>query len=237
MGYNNTMTTPQQLTLNIKLRDDATFNNFYPGSNQEIIALLHDLSVGNGEQCIYIWGKSGSGRSHLLQACCHSANQQGLATIYLPLKMANELSPQILEDLEHITLICLDDIDNIIGQQQWEEAIFHIFNKLRDNQGYLLVSANTAPAQLEFLLPDLQSRLSWGIVSQIQSLTDEQKLEALRNRAKARGMHLSSEVGKYLLHKYSRDTNTLFNILEQLDHASLTAQHKLTIPFIKKVLF
>jgi len=230
------MTTPTQLTLNIKLRDDATFNNFYPANNGEIITHLKNISSGKGEQCIYIYGHPGSGRSHLLQACCHYATSHELAAIYLPLK-TSALSPKILENLEDITLVCIDDIDNIIGQQQWEEKIFHFFNQLRQQQHYLLIAANTAPKNLNFLLPDLKSRLNWGLVLQLQSMSDEQKIKALCARAKARGINLPIGVSKYLLHTCSRNTTDLFSILDQLDQASLTAKHKLTIPFIKKVLF
>ena len=106
----------------------------------------------------------------------------------------------------------------------------------------------------EFAIPDYKGGVSWTLILEestpilsidkhislpemvyIKSLTDRQKLAALHKRAKIRGIQLSDEAGKYLLHQYSRNTNTLFSILEKLDQASLAAQHKLTIPFIKKV--
>lgn len=225
----------RQLALNIRLRDDATFDNFYSKDNQQLIAHLRNLSGGNEGQFTYIWGKSGCGRSHLLQACCQAANEHGLSSIYLPLS-ATELSPQVLEDLEVMQLLCLDDIHSIAGQHQWEEAVFHVFNKLLDQKQLLLVSADTAPFTLPINLPDLKSRLSSGITFQIRPLSDDQKLTALRLRAKARGLYLSFEAGKFLLNRYARDTTNLFAVLDKLDQASLSAQRKLTIPFIKSVL-
>ncbi len=225
----------RQLTLNIRLRDDATFDNFYSENNQQLISHLHKLSCGNEQQFTYIWGKSGCGRSHLLQACCQAANERGLSSIYLPLS-ATELSLRILEDLEIMQLLCLDDIHSITGQHQWEEAVFHIFNKLLDQKKSLLISADTAPITLPITLPDLKSRLTGGITFQVQPLSDDQKLAALRLRAKARGLYLSHEAGRFLLNRYARDTTSLFAVLEKLDQASLSAQRRLTIPFIKSVL-
>jgi DnaA family protein len=226
-----------QLTLNIRLRDDATFDNFYAQNNQQLAAHLRTLTIGKSKQFTYIWGQPGAGRSHLLQACCHAANTQGLSSIYLPLSAANELSPQILENLEKISLVCIDDIQNIVHKPDWEEAIFHIFNKLQEQNSLLVISANNTPHMLQFSLADLKSRLAGGIIFQLQNLTDTQKLAAIKMRAEIRGLDVPHEVAKFLLNRCRRDTANLFSILDKLDQASLAAQRKLTIPFVKSVLF
>jgi DnaA family protein len=215
-----------QLTLNIRLRDDATFANFYSENNQQLITHLQNSS----DQFIYLWGKPGSGRSHLLQATCQAVN----TAIYLP--MTTELKPEILSGLENMDILCLDDIHHIAGIKSWEETIFHLFNKVSANNARLIIAANTPPTILTITLPDLKSRLASGITFQVQSLSDQQKLAALQLRAKNRGLQLSKEAGKFLLNRYARDTNSLFDILEKLDQASLAAQRKLTIPFIKTIL-
>ncbi len=219
-----------QLTLNIRLRDDATFENFYSENNQQLISQLQ----ASDEQFIYMWGKPGCGHSHLLQATCQAATKQGHSAIYLPLTA--KLKPKILQNLETMDVLCLDDIHNIASIEPWEEAIFHLFNKAIANTTRLIIAANTPPPTLPIMLPDLKSRLASGITFQVQSLSDQQKLTALRIRAKNRGLQLSEEVGEFLLNRYARDTNSLFAILEKLDQASLAAQRKLTIPFIKSIL-
>lgn len=107
---------------------------------------------------------------------------------------------------------------------------------MRDLGVRLLVSANMPPKQLSCVLPDLASRLSWGLVFQVQGLADTQKLSALQLRSQRRGLTLSDEVGKFLLHNYPRDMLQLFAILEKLDQASLAEQRRLTVPFVKKIL-
>lgn len=222
----------QQLALRIGLRDSATFANFYAGDNA---AVLHVLQQAD-EPFIYLWGTQGSGRSHLLQAACHAETGRGGAPAYLPL---GELAPAgvgLLEGLEQMSLICLDDVQAIAGDAAWEEGLFHLYNRIREAGGRLLAAADASPLTLGINLADLRSRLGWGPVFQLQGLDDAGKLAALQLRARARGMALSDEVGSYLLRHSPRDMRALFDLLERLDRASLTAQRRLTIPFIREFL-
>lgn len=224
-----------QLTLPVNLRSDATFSNFYCGDNANLIKALHNFVAGDGERFIYLWGRKGVGCTHLLQACCHAFNVQHHSTMYLPLNMPH-LLPEVLQDVESMDLVCLDDIDAVLGQKAWEESVLHFYNRARDDKVRLLIAGNIAPTQLPCNLADLRSRLSWGLTFQVIGLSDEQKLLALQVHASQRGLQLSREVGQFLLHHYSRDMPALFEMLNQLDHASLVAQRRLTIPFVKGVL-
>lgn len=229
-------TTLNQLTLGVSLKDEATFANFYAGPNHQLVELLKKAAAGQGEWVIYFYGTGGEGRTHLLQACCHAAHQQGLRTVYLPLAQLIELSPSILDGLEELDLICIDDIHLMGGRRQWEEAFFHAYNRIHAAGKHLVVTANVAPKALEMVLPDVVSRLAWGMVYQLQPLSDQEKLHILMMRAERRGMTLLEEVGKFILTHCPRHLSTLFAALDVLDKASLAAQRKLTIPFVKAVL-
>ncbi len=222
-----------QLPLCLKLHDTAIFDNFFVGENTQLINTLKLFLSKQTEQFIYCYGESGSGRTHLLQACCHEMDKD---IFYLPLENYTELSPEIFEALEDQRTVCIDNIDCIMGNAAWEEALFHFYNRARDNKVALLVSATCAPQQLNCALSDLKSRLSWGLALEIKSLKDEEKIQALQMRAAARGFHLSDEVGHYLIHHYSRNMRDLFFVLEKLDGASLVAKRRLTIPFVKATL-
>lgn len=225
-----------QLTLGVGLRDEATFANYFSGKNTLLVEELKKSAEGNGDPVIYFYGSGGQGSTHLLQACCHAANLHGLTSVYIPLAHLLEFSPQILEGLESLNLVCIDDVHRIAGKPLWEEAFFHAYNRIRDVGGHLIVTANVAPKLLNFSLPDVISRLAWGMVFQLQSLTDEEKLRVLIMRAQCRGMTLSEEVGKFILTHCPRHMATLFAALDALDKISLAAQRKLTIPFVKTVL-
>jgi DnaA family protein len=230
------MMTPQ-LAFSFELREEATFTHFFSGKNQQLLTQLEaTLLSNNADRIIYFWGNSGVGCSHLLQASCYRAQELGFSVAYIPLKQFSEFSPAILEGLEQIPLICLDDLHQIAGQMQWEEAVFHLFNRVKETTSRLLIAAHASPAQAGFILPDLVSRLQWGLLFQVHELSDEEKLTLLKQRASARGFMLSNEVGQYLLRRCSRSMDVLTSVLEKLDRASLTHQRKLTIPFVKSVL-
>ena len=217
-------------------KDEATFANYYAGKNAQILEELKKTVSGNGERIIYLYGTQGQGCSHLLQASCHFAHQQQIRSVYLPLKELRDFSPELLTGLEDYSLICIDDLQQVAGWPQWEEGLFHLFNRVYDANGRMLFAANDVPKLLNLTLPDLESRLSWGIVYQLQALTDQEKLVVLTMRADKRGMRLPDEVGKYILTHYSRHMGALFGALDMLDKATLAAQRRLTIPFVKEVL-
>lgn len=230
---------PTQLSLSMRLRDDATFANYYPGANASTLGYVeHACETENQwlDSVLYLWGSAGVGRSHLLQAACLRVEERGGRALYLPLAELAHHGPQLLDNVEFCDLVCLDDIQAVLGQPHWEEALFHAFNRLRDAGKQLLIAAHAPPRELSIKLPDLQSRLSIALVFQLHELSDDDKLRALQLRASRRGLRLSDEVGRFILARSVRSTTVLFDTLEQLDHASLQAQRKLTIPFLKEAL-
>lgn len=226
----------KQLALNLCLKDAATFVNFFVGANRQLVDVLCNLHTDNETNFIYIWGKHGSGKSHLLSALCQSFGEHDHVAAYLPLEEAAQLDPQILEDLEKLDLLCVDDLDLIAGNAVWEEKFFHCFNKTIEHGKQIVITANTAPLALPLALADLKSRMTSGLIFEVQALDDVGKIEGLKLRAKLRGLELNDVVAQFLLHRYARDAKSLFATLEQLDKAALAAQRKLTIPFVKSVL-
>lgn len=219
-----------QIPLQIKLNDAATFVNYLSGANAEIVKILQ----AGTEPYLYLWSAEATGKTHLLQALCHSMGQ-GQA-IYLPLKELAQQPAEILEGLEQFRLVCVDDIQCIAGHADWELNLFHLYNRLREQGGHLCITSNVSPEQLNVQLADLLSRLKWGLVYQLQVLKDEDKIRAMQLRASQRGFDLTDEVAKFLLNRYPRDLHNLFALLDKLDSASLQAQRRLTIPFVKQWL-
>ena len=233
-----TESTPVQLSLGVSLRDDATFDNFYlVPENEQVLEALRQFSCGQGELNLLCWGSRGVGLSHLLQAVCHEAHIKNRIVKYLPLRDMVGFSPSdVCEGLDAVELLCLDGIDEICGHKAWEQALFHLYNRLRDSGRRLLVASHTSPPSLPLVLPDLKSRILGSVVYHLRSLTDDEKTCALQKRALARGLEMPSDVAKFILKRAPRDTNDLFNLLVLLDDASLQQQRKLTVPFVKEVL-
>ena len=226
-----------QLSLAVQLPDDETFASFYPGDNAQLITNLKNAAIGQGAPLLFFWGSKGSGRSHLLHATCAEVNACGEAAAYIPLDQHVSFEPDVLEQMEQLPLVCLDNIDAIAGYAAWEESLFDFFNRCKEhNHGSLIVTAATAPRKIGLCLPDLASRLDWGLSYQLHELDDEGKLSALQLRAELRGLKLPVDVGRFLLHRLSRDMRTLLSTLDELDSASLDAKRKLTIPFVKETM-
>jgi len=225
-----------QLLLTLGLKDSATFTSFFPGPNAEALAHLRQLTGGPWEPGVYLWGGPGTGKSHLLQAVCHSAGERGGGAVYLPLRAAEPFPLEALQGLENVGMVCIDDIHAIAGDNAWEVALIHLFERIREAGAGLVVAGHASPAELGLSLAQLVSRLAWGLSFQLHPLDEEDKLNALRLRASRRGIALQPAAERYLVRHYGQDMNLLFGVLESLDRASLTAQRKLTIPFIRAVL-
>lgn len=228
--------TQYQLTLDVQLHDDETFASFWPGGQESVLSsLLHSLNAEKGGS-LYLWGPSGSGKSHLLHAAMNWCASCFQLSSYIPLHHLKELQPEMLEGLEQMHLVCLDNLEFVAGKPEWEEAIFDLFNRIKEQDKLLVMTGRSAARSLELELPDLNSRLDWGVSYQLNNPGDEEKLAILQLRANARGLVLSDEAGRFLLHRTSRKLSELWKTLDRLDVASMAAQRKLTIPFIKEAL-
>jgi DnaA family protein len=227
---------PQQLALPFAFNPELGFDQFHPGVNAEPVRHLRQTAAGAGERLIFLWGDSGAGKTHLLNACCREAAHRNRTISYLPLDLLIAWDAGALEGLEHQDLVCLDDVDRIAGDPAWEAALFILFNRLRELNRDLIVTATAPPARLSISLPDLKTRLGWGLTLRLHALADEDKLVALELHARSLGLDLPPQVGRFLLAHYPRDLPALRCLLGQLDHATLAAKRRLTIPFIKAFL-
>jgi DnaA family protein len=185
---------------------------------------------------LYIWGATGFGKTHLLQAACKQASESDLQVAYLPLKQLSELSSEMLHDLGELDLVCVDDIECVAGQIEWQQGLVWLYNELRDNEHSMIISSNVSATNIELEVDDLKSRLSWDQVLRIKEADDELKIQILKQKANARSFELSDEVIEYLIVRVDRNLGSLIDILDKIDHASLAAKRKITIPFVKDLI-
>lgn len=227
----------KQIPLSFGLRDDATFASFYAqDKNIQAKQCIYTMATGDGEQFAYLYGNSGTGKTHLLQAAVNIAYEHRKTSLYLTLKNIKTLTCEQLKSLNNINLVCIDDIDFVCGNNNWEESLFHLYNQLKENNGKLIISSKHSPQHIKITLADLKSRLSWGISYNLQMLTDEEKIIALRSRAKVRGINLDDKVCNFLFNHLPRDMQQIFSLLDKLDQASLVEKRKITVPFVKEIL-
>lgn len=226
-----------QLTLGVRLRDDARFDNFLGDRNRVAAQQLAGICRGVADiPVVILCGDTDTGKSHLLQAACNDLEQEGRSAVCISMEEILPFGPDALAGLEHHELIGLDDLDLIAGRADWEEAVFHLYNRVLDRGHRLLVSLSETPSNVAFGLRDLKSRLQHGLVLQLGVYRDDDRLRILSTRAEQRGLLLTDEVATFILRRAPRKLADLLAILDRLDENSLQAQRRLTIPFVKSVL-
>lgn len=225
-----------QRILPFQFQDQASFDNFLPGDNVQVVHALQSLSQQSGWECVYLSGPSGVGKSHLVQAACAFYIQHGWRVCYFNLSDVRHFGPQILQGLEQYDLVALEDCHQVAGDAEWEEALFGCYNVLFESARTFILTATERPSELGFQLADLVSRMQSAVMYALKPLGDEEKVAVLQQRAAATGLVLSREVGDYLLHHYQRNLPELLKILSLLDEASLATKRRLTIPFVRSVL-
>ena len=220
-----------QLPLNLSVDSETRFQNFFEfGIESEIVRELKgEFSV------VYLWGGAGSGKTHLLHAVSYEAYTKQESSIFLPLKKADDYTPDILSGIEGVDVVCLDDIQAIGNDLLWEEAIFRLYNYAQDTKCKLVISADRAPQNLPLNLSDLKSRLCGFPVFMLHSPNEKVQLEILRYRAKLRGVKLENDVLNFISKNMRRGLHEIIDLLEKLDVASKVEKRKITIPLIKKV--
>ena len=222
----------RQMPLRVRVRDASRFSTFVAGRNEQAVERLADPARDG--RCIWLWGRSGTGKTHLLQAACAEAGDRGDTAAYVDL--AAEPTIEQLEGLETLMIVCLDGVDRVAASADWNAAIFRTHTLMQDARSRLIVATLAAPATLTFALSDLRSRLLAAEIFQLRELDDAGLLIALQLRAGQRGLELSDEGAEFLLRRLPRDMHTLCATLDQLDDASLAAQRKLTLPFLREAL-
>ncbi len=229
-----------QTVLPVSAADEVTLQNFAGKGNDILLGELDILVRGlRASNVLFLWGGRGFGKTHLLNACCVAARKCGRNGVYLNMQQSHLTAGDSLFDLDVLvpeTLVCIDGLDCVADSASLQQGLFAVYERVIGQGGAVLVSSSKPLKELSLSLKDLESRLSIGGIYQISELNDAEKYVALQQRAENRGFRLDNNVMAFILSHYSRDTRSLFALLDRLDNASLRSHRKITIPFIKSLI-
>lgn len=225
-----------QLPLALRWPAHQRFESFVAAGNGTAVDLLRAVARGADASWVYLAGASGSGRTHLLIAACADANASDRSAQYLSLAGLPAPRATAIRGFGGSTLLAIDDLDAIAGEREAEHALFDLYNRCRAEQTTLLFAASAPPAQLGIGLPDLVSRLSACTQIALKPLDETARRALLRERACARGIELDEGVLDWLFARGRRDLASLLGVLDRIDHASLAAQRRVTIPFLRSLM-
>ncbi len=241
-----------QLPLPVTLPVDENFDSFVDTGNEELVAVLksiasalpdwrHADSLGQltslNLPLVTLLGRSATGKSHLLFSTCHHLARHSVSHLYLNMNDYHAWSHDIFDGLENLSLIALDNIHAIAGDNAWEEALFDLFNRIIETQHTLILcTSQLGPSNPAFTLPDLRSRLAWGVIYHVNELDESGREEAVKLRAEERGLTLSNQALHFLLNHSERDLKSLMALLGRLDTRSLQEQKRLSVAMVKREL-
>ena len=220
----------KQIALDIGLASGPTLASFFAGTNE---AALKHLQLWAGSPTrspvpTYLWGATGSGKTHLLKAVREALREQGASCGWMD---ASVLEPP--EFNEAWSVVLLDDVHLYTAVQQ--HAAFNWFVNAQTHQRGLLAAGELPPADLK-LREDLRTRLGWGHVFALLPLSEPERRAVLRQQADDRGVFLGDEVMDYMLTRFSRDLGSLTELLSLIDGYSLQTKRPITIALIKSMM-
>ena len=232
-----------QLPLSVQLQDQFSFDSYWVGNNELAVDSLkttvinHETSISALNQ-FFVYAPEQSGKTHLLVALSKLAEQHGQTAYYIDLYSAVNLPVEILQGLSEYRVICIDNVHALSASLQWQVAIFDLINQLREQQEskQVIFSASCAPNFLQISLPDLRSRLNASSIFRLHALSHDDLLGILTKRFHLRGININEDTLTYIINRCERRISALVSVVDQLDHASLQAKRKITIPFVKQTL-
>ena len=228
------MNKPKQLTFPWNKVNKSSLEGFFISEeNSHLLSLLKDSDFLDD---LFIYGTKESGKTFLLQAMCNSYSSISKSSLYIPLKKVMNYGIEIFESLENIDLICIDGIEEVISKIEWEKAIFNLINKALISESRLILTSSKDLKSLNFLLPDLESRIRKIQSYELYPINDEDIFDALKYISKLTSINLGDKEARYLVTYSQRNISNLVHILESLDQLSMEMKRKITIPLIKEVI-
>jgi DnaA family protein len=225
-----------QLPLGVHLSGAASFESYHAGPNGEVVAALRALAGDGGPPLLLLFGPQASGKTHLLQALTREA-AQARACAYVPLgQLAADDAREALQGFEQADLVCLDDVDALLGDAAGSLELLRLLDALRAHGGRAVAAASAPPDRLPIALPDLRTRLAAAAIYGLKPLSDLDRERLLLERARARGLELPADAARALLARLPRDAGSLVAAVERLDHDLLSAQRRLTLAFVQQWL-
>jgi len=223
-----------QLPLELAREDPCVFDNFYNGSNAEVVSALKGYVDQDGGPPLWLWGAPATGKTHLLLATVRAATDAGLSSAYMPAHAG--FKPDALDALRRIDLLCIDDADRLSGASEVEDAMGGLCRELERRGARLVLAAATTPAGAGYRRDDMRTRLASGQIWKLRPLTDEERLEAVQLRVRSRGITLPEATARFLMRRVRRDPADLFLLVDRLAALAAARSKRLTVPFVRLAL-
>mgnify|MGYP006131196145 CR=1 FL=1 len=238
------MSKGEQLILDVYCEPRLNFANYIVAKENEVAVsclarlIREELTPEdkNDFGFIYLHSSCKSGKTHLLKSCCYALIKSRTPHIFLDLVKITSLSPRILSGLSRVSLVCLDNIEHAVGNASWEEAIFNLYNELAVAKVPLIVSSCYSPLEINFDLPDLNSRIRSGLNFKLAELNDVNKIKVMSKVAKEMGFDMPDSLLHFMINHSDRCLQSLIELVKKIGHIALSENKKPNLNTVKKAM-
>ena len=240
----------QRRGVELKLHPDYTFDNFVVGPSNRLAhasCVAISQSPGNTYNPLFVYGNSGLGKTHLLQAVCCEARQKFDNAVIQFLSCENFVN-RFIRAIEEgnlagfqsqfrtVDILVIDDIQFLREREQSQEEFFHTFNALYNNGKQIILSADCSPAELASLEERLISRFNWGLVTRIDPPSHDTRVAIVQKKAHLRGLNISEEIAEYIARKMHANIRELEGALTTIYAVAITTNKQITLELAQTAL-
>ena len=232
------MNKPKQLIFPFQINQKASFDSFFCSpDNQNLMTRLADIAISQDANEIIIHGEKGSGKSFLMQAICNELSSSEKQFAFIPMKKALNMGVEIFQNLGSLDTVCIDDLQLILANQEWETALFNLINECQQSNCSLILSlGGTQPVEESIVLPDLLSRIKRMEFLPLHAVQDELFNQAIVFVAQQLEIKIDNAELEFLLNHQTRIFSLLVENIITLDKQAASLKRKITIPLIKETL-
>ena len=232
------MNKPKQLIFPFQINQKASFDSFFCSpDNQNLMTRLADIAISQDANELIIHGEKGSGKSFLMQAICNELSSSEKQFAFIPMKKALNMGVEIFQNLGSLDTVCIDDLQLIFANQEWETALFNLINECQQSNCSLILSlGGTQPVEESIVLPDLLSRIKRMEFLALHAVQDELFNKAIVFVAQQLEIKIDNAELEFLLKHQTRVFSLLVENIITLDKQAASLKRKITIPLIKETL-
>ena len=230
------------------LNPSYTFDSFVVGPSNQM-AYNASLAVSNkpGTQYnpLFIYGGTGLGKTHLLQAVGNYAIEKGNTVIYVTIEQfMNDFTFSLKnKSMEHFRnkyrkcdVLLIDDIQFLSGKEQTQEEFFHTFNELHNAKKQIVMTSDRLPSQIAGLVDRLKSRFEWGLTADVQIPGLETKIAIIEKKSELNGISLSREIINFIATTLDNSIREIEGVLIRINASASLLNQEITLQMVQGLL-
>ena len=229
---------------------ELNFENFIVGSSNKFAyaaAQAVATTPGKAYNPLFIYGSSGLGKTHLLNAICVEIkkNMPNYKIIYT---RGEDFTNELVQSLERKTMpafhdkyrtadiLLVDDIQFIAGKTQTQEEFFHTFNALTQDNKQIILASDRPPKEIALLEDRIKTRFEWGLLADIQPPDIETRMAIIKSKADYLNLDLPDEIVLYIADKIKNNVRQLEGAVKKINALYIISGHQPSIVSAQKAI-